>query len=387
MGSSYQAPPAPDYAAANTAAIYADANTLPFRLSVSSAANQGIKWTDPESGRVYDFTGLGLSAQNQSAIDSARQLMQAGSDISLEGERKRLQSELELLPQFNKLNLDQQQAAIDQALNASRSFTENSLNQNLDYLPKFGEAQRAENEKAFAQNLELGRQGTYESAKWQEELLPMLNKVFSGAQSDTLAAATAAGRAANPEAYAARDALGKQVSAELAMGNSMSQGQQRNYTEQVRGAQATRGNILGDSAAFDEALKLTEYGDNLQKNRQSAALNFINSRDLTPNFGTVGAVNPVMPNFSPAQTFNPQVPNLAATTTNGPNTNAAPINQVNPLAFLNPNAGNQGAQFAQNTWSQQFNREANQVDPWMAGLGLAFQGLGAAGGVAGLMAL
>lgn len=385
--SSYQAPPQPDYAAANVAGVQADAQTLPFRLSIAQAANLGTTWTDPDTGKSYDFTGLGMGAQNEQAVDSAKQLLQAGSDISLDQERKRLQSELELLPQFNELNLQQQQRAIDQALEASNKFTANTYQQNLEYMPQFGDLQRSENAKTTAQNLELGKTATYEQADWQKDLLPMLNKIYSGAQTDTLAAAGAAGRAENPEAYATRDALGKQIAGELAAGNGMTDAQKRNYTEQIRAAQVTRGNALGDSASFDEALNLTNYGDNLQKQRQQTALSFINSRDLNPNFATVGAVNPVMPNYSATQPLNPTVPNLAATTTNGPNLNPASITQNNPLALLNPNAGAQSAGAAQSIWQQQFQAEQDQVDPWMAGLGLAFQGLGAAGGIAALAAI
>jgi hypothetical protein len=384
--SSYEAPPAPDYAAAQVAGVQADASTLPFRLAVSQAAQLGRVYTDPETGRTYDFTGLGMADQTAIATQQARDLMQAGSDISLETERRRLQSELELLPQFNRLNLEQQQATINQALEASRRFTENSLQQNLDYLPRFGEVQREENARTFEQNLDLGRRGTFEAADWQRELLPILNRAYSGAQTDTYAAAGAAGRAENPTAYAARDALGKQIADELAKGGEMTDAQKRAYTEKVRGAQAARGNITGDSASFDEALQLTGYGDQLQKDRQAAALSFINSRDLAPNFQTVGAVNPVVPNFQPTQTLNPQVPNMQATTTSGPNLNPTSV-QPNPLAFLNPNAGTGGSNYAMNEWQNRTQIASQQVDPWMAGLGLAFQGLGAAGGVAALAML
>jgi hypothetical protein len=384
--SSYEAPPAPDYAAANVAGVQADASTLPFRLAVSQAAQLGKVYTDPETGKTYDFTGLGFQDQNAAAVANARDLMQAGADISLENERKRLQAELELLPEFNKLNLAQQQAAIDQALAASAKFTANSYQQNLDFLPKFGALQRDENAKTFDQNLELGKKGTYETAQWQQDLLPILNRVYAGAQSDSYAAADAAARAANPEAYAARTALGRQIAEELAAGGTMTDAQKRAYTEKVRGAQAARGNIMGDSASFEEALSLTGYADQLKKDRQAAALSFLNSRDLAPSFATIGAVNPVVPNFGPTQTLNPQVPNLQATTTSGPNLNPTPV-QSNPLAFLNPSAGQQGAGYAMNEWQNRTQIASQQVDPWMAGLGLAFQGLGAAGGVAGLMAL
>ena len=384
--STYQAPAAPDYAAANVAGVQADAATLPFRLSISQAAQLGTKWTDPDTGKEYDFTGLGIDQQNQAAVDSATQLMQAGSDISLEQERKRLQAELELLPQFNELNLQQQQRAIDQALEASSRFTANSYNQNLEYMPKFGELQRTENAATAAQNLQLGKDATYAQADWQRELLPLLNATYNDAQTSTLRAATDAGREANPTAYATRDALGQQVSDELAMGSQMTDAQKRNYTEKVRAAQIARGNYVGDSASFDEALNLTGYGDQLQQQRQQAALSFINSKDLAPNFSTVGAVNPVMPNYGSTTPINPTVPNLGATTTTGPNLNPTAIAQTNPLALLNPNAGQNSVNSANSIWQSQFQRESTQVDPWMAGLGMVTGAAGDAGGFAKLFA-
>lgn len=382
--SSYQAPEPPDYAEATRAGVEADAATLPFRLGVNQAANLGTNWTDPETGKSYDFTGLGLTAQNDLAIGSARQLMEAGSEISLAQERKRLQSELELLPEFNKLNLAQQQAALDQALAASSKFTQNSYDQNLEYQPKFGDLQRAENEKTFNQNLELGKTATYEQADWQRDLLPLLNEVYSKAQSSTYAAAGAAGRAENPGAYAARDALAQQINEDLAAGSEMTDAQRRNYTEKVRAAQVTRGNAMGDSASFDEAINLTGYGDQLKTQRQQAALGLINSRDLAPNFATVGAVNPVMPNYGATGPINPTVPNLTATTTNGTNLGAAGINQINPLGMLNANAGQSSVDSANSIWQAQFKRESEQVDPWMQGLNMVTQGAGAA---ASIMAL
>lgn len=381
--SSYEAPPAPDYAAASVAGVEADASTLPFRLAISQAAQQGKIYTDPETGKTYDFTGLGYQDQNAAAVQNAKDLMAAGSQISLDSERARLKAELELLPEFNKLNLDQQQSAIDMALAASGKFTENTLQQNLDYLPKLGAVQRTENEAAFNQNLELGKKGTYETAQWQMDLLPQLNKVYSDAQAATYAAAGRAGRAENPTAYATRDTLGQQITDELAKGGEMTPAQQRRYLEQVRGAQATRGNMLGDSAAFDEALQLTSYGDDLAQQRKTNALSFINSRDLSPTFQTIAAVNPLMPNYGATQTITPSVPAMQATTTSGPNLSPSSV-QANPLAFLNPSASQQGTSYAQNAWSTTSQINSQQVDPWMAGLGLGFQGLGAAGGIAGL---
>ena len=67
-------------------------------------------------------------------------------------------------------------------------------------------------------------------------------------------AADAAGRAVNPGLYSVRDTYAKQLEEELAAGANLTPTQQRKVQQQIRGSQAARGNILGDGAAFDEAI-------------------------------------------------------------------------------------------------------------------------------------
>lgn len=56
-------PPAPDYAAANTAGVVADASTLPYRKAIDALAKLGGKamLKNPQTGQMeeVDFTGLG----------------------------------------------------------------------------------------------------------------------------------------------------------------------------------------------------------------------------------------------------------------------------------------------------------------------------------------
>jgi hypothetical protein len=54
-----EAPEAPDYAAANEAGVQADINALPLRNAINAATTLGTSYTDPNTGKVYDFTGLG----------------------------------------------------------------------------------------------------------------------------------------------------------------------------------------------------------------------------------------------------------------------------------------------------------------------------------------
>lgn len=380
--SSPKAPPPPDYAAATTAGVQADADTLPFRLAISQAAQLGTKYTDPDTGREYDFTGLGLDA---------------AADLVLRAERDRLQSELELLPQFNQLNLDQQRAALDLA---------------LEMQPRIGESQRAEDELTWRQNLRLGQEGTRAFTDLQEELMPRLSamseeaagRAFSanlaqadeaGAraaglqqrllpglndlqlrlQGDAVDAANVAARRNNESAYQVRDALGLQLASDLAAGNDLTDAQRNRVQQDIRRSQAARGNILGDGAAFDEAIASSDLAERIAQERKTNALSFINSRDLAPSFASMGVVNPtqvVTPNNAPAQPVNPLLPNnpsatapaFSATTTSGPNLTAT------PAATLNPNAGANGANYAAGVWQTQANNAAQQQNPWMTGLGL-----------------
>lgn len=63
-----QAPAAPDYAAANKAAVETDIATLPLRNAINSASALGTSYTDPNTGKVYDFTGLGQSDINSQLL-------------------------------------------------------------------------------------------------------------------------------------------------------------------------------------------------------------------------------------------------------------------------------------------------------------------------------
>lgn len=54
-----QPPAAPNYAAANAEGVQAQLNALPLQNAINAAATLGTSYTDPNTGKVYDFTGLG----------------------------------------------------------------------------------------------------------------------------------------------------------------------------------------------------------------------------------------------------------------------------------------------------------------------------------------
>ena len=59
MGLCGGAPEIPDPADAAVAGIQADQQLMPFNYLINAAAQMGTKYTDPTTGIVYDFTGLG----------------------------------------------------------------------------------------------------------------------------------------------------------------------------------------------------------------------------------------------------------------------------------------------------------------------------------------
>ena len=52
-------PPAPDYGAANREGVQAQIDALPLQNAINAASTLGSSYTDPNTGKTYDFSGLG----------------------------------------------------------------------------------------------------------------------------------------------------------------------------------------------------------------------------------------------------------------------------------------------------------------------------------------
>jgi hypothetical protein len=472
----------PDYSTSTNQGVTDDAGSLALRLQINQAAQNGTVFTDPATGKVYDFRGTldtqrfyaafpdakkdfaanpeGRTAEqhardwlahtqqpadrlaqfytgsqayrNQTDIDSATQLAGAGAELTNQSLQNQLRTYLQFLPEFNKLNLDQQDEAVRRS---------------LALLPSIGTAQRDQDTLTFNNNLALGQGAARSNAALQNELLPGVNKLsldmqqdafnraqaasftsFAGnldqadiaaarataqqtrtlpalnelslrLQTDALTAGDAAGRRVNGGLYGVRDTLARTLQEELNAGDDLTPAQQRKVQQRIRGAQASRGNILGDGAAFDEAIAESDYAQDMVDRRRSTALGLLNARELNPNFSAVGvvnptqvvapnlgpanftattAVNPLMPNYAPAT-----APNLTATTAGMPTTAPANITTSNPLGLLNPNAGNNAASYNLSAWTganTAANNRANQPNPWLQGIGLGLRAYGAFAG-------
>jgi hypothetical protein len=155
---------------------------------------------------------------------------------------------------------------------------------------------------------------------------------------------------ANPEGVSLRKKLMDTVSSELDAGRGLTQTEQGEVQRTVRGAQAARGNILGNAAAFEEAIALKRAGDNILEKRLGNAFSALS---LRPQDMWAGLQSP----------FAPQ-----------PSTQAG-------FRLFNTNVGQQvmaGANQNYATDSGIYSSQLNAPNPWMQGLGMI---AGAAGQV------
>lgn len=163
-------------------------------------------------------------------------------------------------------------------------------------------------------------------------------------------------QASDPEAFALRQGLGQQLQDELAKGGDMTPAQTRMVQQATREAQTARGNVLGVAPAVQETMAQFDVGEQLKQRRQSAAQAFVFGQPLASY------------NVSTAQQ------------------GASPMNPMgyNSGIGLDPNAGNNSANFAANiygTQSANWRTQQSQQDPFLGlGMGVLSTGLGAATG-------
>lgn len=116
------------------------------------------------------------------------------------------------------------------------------------------------------------------------------NKLNLLLQSDSMRASTALDEELNPEQARIRKALGASVESDLALGNTLSDGQRRNAEQAIRSGQAARGNILGGASLLQEADGLMMEGERQQNIRQARGYAFLDGGGRKTNlFGTTSA--------------------------------------------------------------------------------------------------
>lgn len=167
----------------------------------------------------------------------------------------------------------------------------------------------------------------------------------------------------DPMGTKVRKMLGKEAVKDLEAGYGLGD-ELRNQVEQnVRGAQAARGNILGDAAGQAEAFALGDAAIRLRQQRLANAASFLSGVTPVAQFGAISGAQ------QGAAAFNPM--------------------GIQQGIGLNPNAGQMGAQFAMNSYQQQSQNAiaSAQMNPWNTVLGAvggtAFSGL--SGGVGNML--
>lgn len=158
---------------------------------------------------------------------------------------------------------------------------------------------------------------------------------------------------------------------------------EKDISQRVLGSQVARGNYLGNAAANQEAEVLAQAGEQQRAQAQQEAMAFLTGglspqdaayREQQQDLANIGA-------FLSGETPTAQFGQLS-----GAQAGVVPFQGGGPLPGTNPNAGWQGVQNQQNAWNINQQAAAGQVNPWVAGLSGAFQGvntwlsLGGAGG-------
>ena len=272
MGGNSSPPPAPpppappNYAAANREAVQADIDTLGTRRRIEQASKLGRAVYDPDTGKTYDFTGLGEAelAKEQARINAETADLQA-------------QSMLDVGKKYGDAFTDQALAQIDRSDPYNRKI---------------------------------------------------------------------------------REAAAKKIYNELLAGDGLTVEEAKQAEEEIRGAQAARGNILGNAASAQEALGKFELKQKLKQQRLGNASQYYLGTPITAQYQSLSGAQQ---GTAPYQ----------------------PVNFASGMG-LNANAGAQGAQYAQGIYGTQmsgynaglgysaniYSADSQKPNPWMQGLGV-----------------
>jgi len=230
-----EAPKAPNYAEANREGVMADVEMLPLRNAINAAAALGTSYTDPTTGKTYDFTGLG------------------SQDIA--------------------------SAQLQQQLADAPAAAEALLKIQQQYGPGFAQAARdslrVTDPTGFALREQFGQD--LSSGNGIEDLLnksgALTNPTLERMQGITLADT---GLAA-----AGRTALERQIFDELAMVGQGDPYLERATQQAARARGAANNNLYGSGAALNESLKVQEALRGLDDKRRNDALGLLASGQTT----------------------------------------------------------------------------------------------------------
>lgn len=173
---------------------------------------------------------------------------------------------------------------------------------------------------------------------------------------------------ADPERFAANRQLGQKVAGELALGTGISEDQARIAEQDIRSAQASRGNLYGNAASAAEVLAKFNVGQQMQQQRIANVQSYLGLNPIQG--GQVMATPPSATGFTP---------NIQAPVANAPFMGGQQF-----LQGAGVNAENYRTQMS--GYNAQLSYMASTYqNPIAAGIGAA-QGIGGLGiGIAGLV--
>jgi len=233
MGGDYEAP---NMAAANREAVYAQAETFPLLRMIEAASRLGreITYTDPKTGKkvTQDFRGM-------SDIDVSREIARAMADMAPELTQK----QLDVAKQFGTEFSEQRRRELEAA-----------------------DPERYKLYDQFLRDLQSGKASVETGAPE----VPEYERVEAPTEMrDT-------GMTASMRAD-----LEKQVAGELAQAGSLPPGLQRATEQALRARGAATGNILGNAAALREALGVSQAIQSSDERRRAQALGLLQSGQST----------------------------------------------------------------------------------------------------------
>jgi len=347
-----KAPGSPDYAEATVAGIQADIAWLPRRKEIEAKALMG--------GDVLkdNYTSRKISAGGEEAAAALAKYKAAipVAEQNITDLEKKLESKTASASML-KTWRDQLNSAKDQKAAAERAILnyDNALKgggeQTLYFDPQGNVVSRESAISASFDGISTIDQSVAaaraqldfmdETAQAQYDLQQKFGSQFIDQQLEFL-------KQSDPIGFQMREDMGRKILSE-GFGTNLSPSQTQEVQQAARAGQSARGNIFGAAPAAAEAMQVGDAGYRLQQQRLANASSFIQGTTPQAQFGQIS---------NASQGAAPQ----------------GSFNLLNGLS-VNPNAGAQSAQFAQNNYNQQSQNWATGLanDPWQSLLGSVTQ--------------
>jgi hypothetical protein len=333
-----QTPGAPDFAAANREGVMADIETLPLRRMIEQASRLGTSvlkegYTVRQVSQDASVTAAQtrLSELEAKLKDTPNELPGAKDPA------KPWQSQpAKPNPEYDTLQSQLTQAKADLTAALTKAGTTGQLT------PQYYDAKGnpvSKNDALLADftgfgDIDLARKGLEFQTESADKTAGAMLAVQQKYGPEFIAQRLKELELSDPEGFKLRKDMGVKVAAELEQGYKLAPGMREEVEQATRAAQAARGNVLGAAPAAAEAMEVGNAGFRLWQQRLANASSFLSGTTPVAQFGQIS----------------------------GGQAGAAPFAPQNITAGIgvNQNAGQQGAQFAQ----QSYNAQLSAPNPW-----------------------